>query len=294
MTDSSNFLAYTDDKSVKWHALRGVDLAGLESILTSGLPHTFQDAQGGVNLSLSGSPAEDLELGRDMSSFLQYTMDPSCLSVAVRDPSASHRPYRFEDEYASTAGIDPSAVLGVAAHDRTLVSPLSGTYPVFESMRSARWLDYRQRNIAWTARTCGRSAADELTQQLEHYRAIIEGGSELSTTEFAKAQRVILGTYASHLRTQTGREPTVADAVNDVMRRSGVTVPVLTWDDEVKKSMQSKNTQIRMARRSMYAMSPYSGAMGMAGGTRPGPSAFHSQQSWHQRPGQGGGPLGRR
>ncbi|TXL83468.1 hypothetical protein [Streptomyces sp. IB2014 016-6] len=177
MSDSSNFLAYTEDESVKWHALRGVDLAGLESILTSGLPHTFQDAQRGVNLSLSGSPAEDLDLGRDMGSFLQYTMNPSCLSVAVRIPSVSHRPDGgFEDEYASTADIDPSAVLGVAAHDRTLDSPLSGTDPVFEPMRSARWLDYQQRNIAWTAKTCGQSAADELTQQLQPYREKNESG----------------------------------------------------------------------------------------------------------------------
>lgn len=60
MPDSSEFLGSTENASIKWHALRGVDLAQLQSALESGLPQSYKDTQGGCAIpSVSRLPAAE-------------------------------------------------------------------------------------------------------------------------------------------------------------------------------------------------------------------------------------------
>ncbi|MGI5346703.1 hypothetical protein ACQEU8_00685 [Streptomyces sp. CA-250714] len=259
---SPDFLQLTEDDSVKWHAFRGIDLAALESTLSVGLPRSFQNQQGRWNISLSGSPGESFRSGREFQSFLTYTMNPSCLAVAVRTTNARHEPREFQDEYHSISPIEPSQVVGVTAHDGTIDSRLSDVNPNFETMHPHRCLDYLQRNTAWTARVCGQTVADELTQRLQPYRQKTEAGIDLNYAETAAVQKVFLGAYASQLRNIIGREPTVSDAVSDVMQRSGRVIPVLSWDNQTLQSLQRKNNQIAAAHSVSRAANTFTPSFG--------------------------------
>ncbi|MFE9611498.1 hypothetical protein [Streptomyces sp. NPDC006012] len=254
---SANFLQLTEDKSVKWHAFRGIDLAALESTLKSGLPRSYQH-QGEWNLSLSGSPGESFRRGRESTSFLFYTMNPSCLAVAVRTYSVRHEPIGgFQDEYHSTTLIDPSRIVAVTAHAGTLSSPLSDLTSHIEPMRPHRCLDYLQRNLEWTARVCGQDAADWLTQRLQPYRQKTEAGLALDRSETADMQRAVLGTYASYLRDRIDREPSLGDAVNDVMQRSGNSVALLSWDAQALSDLKTRSVQVADAIRVSRAANEY-------------------------------------
>jgi len=245
---SPNFLQLTEDTSVKWHAFRGIDLAQLESTLTSGLPRSYQDQEGGRNISLSGSPAQSFRNGHEINSFLTYTMNPSRLAVAVRTDTGHYAPHwGFQDEYHSPFPIAPPQIVGVTAYAETLSSSLSDLTPGIEPMRAHRCLDYLQRNMEWTARVCGQDAADRLTQRLQPHRHKTESGLALGHSETADIQRAVLGTYASYLRDKIGREPAVSDAVSDVMQRSGIYPALLSWGTRAKQNLLSRNAQIAAA-----------------------------------------------
>ncbi|MEW2426183.1 hypothetical protein AB0911_37470 [Streptomyces nigra] len=148
--------------------------------------------------------------------------------------------FGWGDEFRSSAPIPPQGIVGVATSDRTLNCRLSELEPKFDSMSPYRCLDYQQRNIEWIAQVCGQSVASELAGELQIYRQKSENGSTLSNTESAEMQKSILGKYVTHLRQKTWQEPTVRDAINDVMHRTGRVVVVLPWGDRDRKELQDR------------------------------------------------------
>lgn len=216
-----------------------------EQVLTSGLPRSHRDPETGWwNLSLSASPASMVKnFWSDECSFLHYTMNPSCLSVAMRTRNAykaREATFGWGDEFRSSAPIPPQDIAGVATSDRTLNCRLSELEPKFDQMSPPRCLDYQQRNTEWIAQVCGQSVARELIDELLIYRQKSENGLTLSDTESTEMQKSILGKYVSHLQLEIGQEPTVRDAINDVMHRTGRPVVVLPWGDQDRKEIQDR------------------------------------------------------
>jgi len=255
---SPDFLQLTEDDSVKWHAMRGMDFAALERMLTRGLPCSYQDTAAGWNMSLSGSPAESFKKSREANSFYFYTMNESSLSLALR-VDADFAPHGgYQDEYHTRTDIEPSRILGIAIHDKTARSRLSDMRPDISPNLPRRCLDYQERSVAWVAETFGQTAAEGLAEQLHAYRQKSEDGHELTREENSQMQYLVLETYASHLRGRIGREPTVGDAVNEAIVRTGHTdtVSILPWNAEAKSRIGSQNSLIA---RAAYARSAYAG-----------------------------------
>jgi hypothetical protein len=177
------------------------------------------------------------------------------------------------DEFRSCAPIPPQEIVGVAASDRTLNCRLSELEPNFASMSPSRCLDYQQRNIKWIAQVCGQSVARELAGELQIYRQKSESGSTLSDTESTEMQKSILGKYVPHLRQEIGQEPTVREAINDVMHRTGKAVVVLPWGDQDRKEVQDRVQGMQNKRARRFGQWQTSAAARMA------PATFSSRTS---------------
>lgn len=100
---------------------------------------------------------------------------------------------------------------------------------------------------------CGQSTADELTRQLEPYRLKTESGSQLSRAESTAMQKTIIGIYAADLTARTGREPTVGDAVKDVIQRSGKMTPIILWNTQDRETLHSRSVVHARQRMSRFA-----------------------------------------
>jgi hypothetical protein len=274
--DSSRFLDYLDDPSIKWHALQPMDLGFLEKTLSDGLPASYKRPSGWWSLCISGSPGTSIRDGHGFTSFLAYTMEPSRLSIAIRtDKTDRPGPDRlwFVDEYLTTQSIPPAEIVAVAVNNQTLAAPLSKVELNPQAMEFDRQFDYLQSSIDWAGRVCGQATADKLQQRF--LPPLLPGAHRLRrvSQETAGKQMGILREVASHLHAELGREPTVADAIDRTIRLAGSSATLLVWDDQTKRVLQDINSQVPQHQPNMHSIKE----LAQDPRRRP-PSSAHSEQ----------------
>jgi len=259
-----------DDASVSWHAVRGIDLAGLASVLEDGVqPSRNMSPTGWQNaVCVSGSPTASMADGREANSFLAYTMDESSLSLAL-DAAGSLTPNGgFVDEHRIPGAVPPEAVVGVGANDVLLDTPLRGVAASFEPMKPDRAATYIDRNLALAERTAAR-AGRALTPrpELREFAARSRSGQALSRQETQQFHATLMGAYSEALATPQRPSPTVRDALASVLATADAKPRLLAWNRNDKRELQSRSARVA------HAAAARTATMGFAlyGDQAPGP-----------------------
>lgn len=254
--DWSGGLVHNGD--VTWHALRGVDLAGLSSILRDGVqPSRNSSSQGlAFEICASGSPEMYLANGREANSFLAYTMNNSSISLALNAPGRHEPNGGFVDERRIPNAVPADSVLGVTLNDALLDTRLTAVEASFETMRPEQSAAYIDRNLALPAHLAARSGR-AFTPQPElldfaNRSMASPSGHQLSAAETTQMHKAVMGAYAAALASPTNPEPTVRDALQAVLAESPYRPPVLTWNKTHKTELMARSQQLTAFRAASY------------------------------------------
>jgi hypothetical protein len=248
-TDWSAGLVY--NYSVSWHALRGIDLAGLSSVLHEGVrPSRNITPRGWSNeVCASGSPEMSLRNRREANSFLTYTMNDSSLSFAL-NAAGRHEPNGgFVDEHRIPFGVSADSVLCVTVNDALLSTKLTAVEASIEPMKPEQAAAYIDRNLTFAAHLASRNGRafappHELLDFANRSKAAMPSGQRLSREETTEMHTAVMRTYAAALATPRNPEPTVGDAVQAALAESPRQPPVLTWNKTHKAELAARSAQI--------------------------------------------------
>ena len=241
--------AAVGDPATSWHALRGLDFAGLVSVLKTGLTPTKNSHSGNVSgveyaVCMSGSPALSHANNREANSFSTYTLNETALSLALTAQGRLAPNGGFVDEHRSVLPIEPSTFKGIALNTALAQTILTEVQVTSEPMKPAVCADYITRTSAWVTEIAGADALDELGGNLERFREASAQNVALTREETAQLQTQFLAIYAKVLQERLGRQATVLDAVRDTTAQAGVDLPVLLWGDDLKQDIGRKNAAI--------------------------------------------------
>lgn len=245
----------TGDYRTSWHALRGVDVAGLATILRDGIhPSRNSSTRSATGwetaVCLSGSPEISLRNNREANSFVSYTMDPSSLSLALATAGVLAPNGGFTDEHRVPGTVPPDLITAVSGNDTLLATPLTQVQATFETMKppqAAAYIDRNMRTVAAnTASRPGRPAF-AASPQLQEFAARSAAGDRLSRDETQHMHRELMGAYSSLLATADNPAPTVRDAVNAVLASAPVKPEVIAWSADDRRQLMSRNAQVARA-----------------------------------------------
>jgi hypothetical protein len=275
------------DQSVSWHALRGVDLAGLATILHEGVrPSRNSTPQGWAHeVCASGSPEMSLRNRREARSFLAYTMNDSSLSLALNVAGRWQPNGGFVDEHRIPGPVSPDSVIGLTANDGLLHTRLTAVDATLEPMKPEQAAAYIDRNLAFATHLAHRNGrapapAQALLDFANQSKAATATGQRLTQEETTTMHAAVMATYSAALATPQNPAPTVGDAIQAALAESARRPPVLTWSQTDKKQLQSRNAQVTALRAASY---PAMGRAGERAGTGTAPA---SPSGIYQRRGQ--------
>jgi hypothetical protein len=222
------------DRSVVWHAIRGYDFAGLESMLRTGLLPA--ENQGEYRVCVSVSPHEASSLGRPANSFYAYTLSGG-LSLAIKfnspiSPSGDHGGFLDEARFTS---ISSDSIIGVMLPDEALALPLSEVSTMQEPRKPLQATRFIDRTLAHLASLGGE--LEETTNGIcSQCRATSSEGRVLTKQETSVLQETLMREYSKILATRLGKsEPTVGDALALIFERAEVGPKVFRYTEEQKR-----------------------------------------------------------
>lgn len=233
-----------NDPKVLWHAVRGYDFAGLESMLEEGLiPSEGQD----YCVCFSTSPARAWLANREANSFYTYTLNDG-ISLAVVYSGLLRGGYGgFMDELRIPDYIDSGRIAGLMLPEGALDRPLVGISTQHEARKPQQAEKYVNRTICHLQELG--VGIDEANQAcLREAVKTCRNGQYLSAEQNDTIQKIFMNHY-SHSLQQLGLEPIVGEMIQLVFERAGKSVDVYGWTEEQKRWIGQRNGQEAAARR---------------------------------------------
>ncbi len=231
-----------------WHAVRGVDVAGLVDILSHGLKPSKSWVAKGTStgsaiehtISLSASPYYAIANSRYPGSFLNYSMRPGAISLSVDYGAAvaSNGDYGgFIDEVRDrSAGLPAESVKGIMVPADMIDTPLEQISVGYEPRKQSQAAAYMERNIRMINRLAGTFFEDEL-------RTLGELTTANSTDQLTREQNQLLeGLLASQynriLQSQGVQAPTIQDLLLLIQKESARgDLTYYAWTNEQKTAI---------------------------------------------------------
>jgi hypothetical protein len=247
----------TGEEAVSWHGLRGVDLAGLASILSTGLQPAETLSPDGWRraVCVSGAPEISLANGCEANSFLNYTMNEASLALALDAPGVYSPNGGYQDEHHVRGVVAAGKVRAVVANDVLLDTPLDEVDAVFEPMKPDQARAYIDRNLALAARLAGRAGRDPLSPP--GLRGFAARSERLSHAENSRMHAALMQAYTHALDTPGRPAATVGDAVRAVVADAPVQPGTLTWTSEDKRELRSRSVQVAVRQSARVGGSRY-------------------------------------
>jgi hypothetical protein len=237
------------DPNVAWHAIRGYDFAGLESILYSGiLPSKNYDGNNGRGfvheVALSVSPAYAHSVGKESMSFLTYTLADG-ISLAIDNPYL--RPKQsyggFDDEIRIPVKVEPERIKGVLLPEKGQVLPLESVVTTHETRKPEQARSYIERTIRHISDLGGR-LGDETSQLVDDCLSALDN-SDITRDQTAALEHAFMREYSKTLADIYGIEnPTVQDLLTIVLQRTNKKLPTFTYTDKQKEEIRANNSEV--------------------------------------------------
>lgn len=231
------------DPNTAWHAIRGYDFAGLETMLEDGLLPSENQQDSAV--CMSASPQLAWSTGREANSFYAYTLQDG-ISLAISQdypqyPTGNHG--GFVDEVRQNR-VEASAIKGVMLPEKSLTTPLIEVATTHEARKPLKAQQYIERTLQHIKDLGGQ--VDEPT--LELTSTALEqslAGIILDKDTSAKVEKSLMITYADTLVRVYGIEnPTVGDVLTILFSRTKIKPEVYVYTDEQKQEVGTANAKI--------------------------------------------------
>jgi len=228
-----------------WHAIRGYDFAGLESMLVSGISPA--ENQQDYSVCLSASPTVSHSNNREANSFYAYTLQDglslSITTLSVTVPSGIHG--GFVDEIRRSS-VSAQEIDGVMMPSHAVNQRLLDVSTVHEIRKPIQSIAYIERTLHHLS-DLG-AEVDTLTLELAASAIEINRTNDILAREDSqRLESAFMSAYSSFLVTQHGiEEPTVSDMLSVVLSRvhRDSNLEVYAYDEAIKKEVGRKNAQI--------------------------------------------------
>jgi hypothetical protein len=237
-----------NDPKVLWHAVRGYDFAGLESMLGEGLmPSEDQD----YCVCFSTSPARAWLANREANSFYTYTLNDGISLAVVYSGLLRGVHGGFMDELRIPDYIDSGRISGLMLPEGALDRPLVEISTQHGARKPQQAEKYINRTICHLQELG--VEIDEANQAcLREAVKACRNGQYLSTGQNDTIQKIFMNHYSQSLQ-QLGLEPIVGEMIQLVFERAGKSVDVYGWTEEQKRWIGQRNDQEAFAARKRVA-----------------------------------------
>lgn len=224
---------------ISWHALRGYDFAGLESILQRGLEPA--DNQQDHCVCLSTAPVNAWLADRQANPFCTYTLQNG-ISLAIdtgyKRPTGDYG--GFLDEIR-VSHVQPDKIAGIMLPDQALSQPLVDMTTQSEPRKPQQVESYiyrTTRHLQALDVTIGEADQAYLQEAI----GLSRNGEILSCEQNDAIQAMFMNYYSRCLE-QLGLEPTVGEMIQLVFARVNKTLDVYGWTEEQKQEIGRRNVQ---------------------------------------------------
>jgi hypothetical protein len=225
-------------RDVYWHALRGIDLAGLAEALDSGIKPTNQggayNASGShTAVALSRSPVISRVTGRGPMSLRGYTFSGS-ISLAVTKPNDLIYEFDsgFDDEVRVGHVIHPDQILAVMIPSELADMPLHRIRTNATLPRSVVVPGLVERTVRYFADHGSDLLADELRNELNAVLSDEDLDHRGRSSAFFEN---VNSAHARHLARQGLPDATLRQVVGSIVGNS--LVQFVTWDEALKTKL---------------------------------------------------------
>lgn len=224
---------------ISWHALRGYDFAGLESILQYGLEPA--DNQQDHCVCLSVAPVAAWLADRPANSFYAYTLQNG-ISLAINTgynrPTGDHG--GFLDEIRMGC-VSPDKIAGIMLPDQALSQPLTDI-TTWSEIRKPQQAESYIRRTARHVQALGATIGEADQAYLQEAIELSRDGKPFSREQNNAIQAMFMNYYSQCLE-QLGLEPTVGEIIQLVFARANKTLDVYGWTEEQKQEIDRRNVQ---------------------------------------------------
>mgnify|MGYP007111898114 FL=1 len=224
---------------ISWHALRGYDFAGLESILQYGLEPA--DNQQDHCVCLSTAPVAAWLADRPAHSFYTYTLRNG-ISLAIdtghKRPTGDYG--GFLDEIR-VSHVQPDKIAGIMLPDQALSQPLVDMTTQSEPRKPQQAESYIRRT-ARHVQALGATIGEADQAYLQEAIELSRDGKPFSREQNDAIQAMFMNYYSQCLE-QLGLEPTVGEMIQLVFARANKTLDVYGWTEEQKQEIDRRNTR---------------------------------------------------
>lgn len=224
---------------ISWHALRGYDFAGLESILQYGLEPA--DNQQNHCVCLSTAPVAAWLADRPANSFYIYTLRNG-ISLAIdtghKRPTGDYG--GFLDEIR-VSHVQPDKIAGIMLPDQALSQPLVDMTTQSEPRKPQQAESYIRRT-ARHVQALGATIGEADQAYLQEAIELSRDGKPFSREQNDAIQAMFMNYYSQCLE-QLGLEPTVGEMIQLVFARANKTLDVYGWTEEQKQEIGRRNVQ---------------------------------------------------
>ena len=224
---------------ISWHALRGYDFVGLESILQRGLEPANNQQDHCV--CLSTAPVAAWLADRPANSFYTYTLQNG-ISLAVNTgynrPTGDHG--GFLDEIRMGC-VSPDKIAGIMLPNQALGQPLTDI-TTWSEIRKPQQAESYIRRTARHVQALGVTIGEADQAYLQEAIELSRDGKLFSREQNDAIQAMFMNYYSRCLE-QLGLEPTVGEMIQLVFARANKTLDVYGWTEEQRQEIDRRNTR---------------------------------------------------